>query len=337
MAYPKIENKTPYAFAPVFAADPDGNPALVSVVKATFQIEGSEKLRLAEKQLPVNLAGEYWGDPDKSSYKYEPEGAWYKPATDVALIAHARGQVDQRAVLVSFQVGPVRKTVRVTGDRRWVRTLGVVHKTKPEPFEKIPLIYERAFGGWDRSRENPKLQRFEPRNPVGTAFRAWLGKFEDEIALPNVEYPWKRLRTFHQKPPPAGFGFTAPHWHPRSRYTGTYDAAWREQRMPALPKDFDLRYFNGASPGLVAPGFLKGDEPVLVENASTEPRLYFRLPAIAPPPCQVELRGGAKRTVPTVLDTVIVNTDERVLLLIWRGHLQLRRGPEDVVAMKIGA
>jgi len=106
--------------------------------------------------------------------------------------------------------------------------------------------------------------------------------------------------------------------------------------MPALPKDFDFRYFNAASEGLVVPGYLKGNEPVLVENASRERRLYFNLPGVSPPACLVELRGGVKRPVQTVLDTVIVNTDDRLLLLIWRGILALRRGPEDVVAIKIG-
>jgi len=336
MGHPNIENKTGFAFEPVFVADHEAKPLLVTVIKATFLIEGSEKLKLAEKQLPVNLAGQFWGDPDKSSYKYEPEGAMYKPATDTALVGHAYGQPGQPYVLVNFQVGFLRKTARVTGDRYWVRTLGFMRKTSPKPFDKIPLVYERSFGGWDRSRENPKLHRFDPRNPVGTAYRSWLGKFEEEVRLPNIEHPRHRLRRYHQKVLPVGFGFTAPHWQPRARFAGTYDAKWQKDRMPALPEDFDPRYFNGASPGLVARDYLKGNEPVLVENASRERRLYFSLPGTAPPQCRVEVRGGTVHTVQTVLDTVIVNTDDRLLLLFWRGRVQLRRGPEDVVAMKVG-
>jgi hypothetical protein len=336
MGHPNIDNKCGFVLEPVFASDREAQPLLVLVVKATFRIEGSEKMKLAENQVPVNLGGQYWGDPDKSSYKYEPEGALFKPATDVALIGHAYGQPGQAHVMVSFQVGPVQKAVRVTGDRCWIRVLGIVCKTEPKPFEKIPLTYERAFGGWDRSRKNPALQRFEPRNPVGTGYHSWRGKFEEGAALPNLEDPRHPIRWYHQKPCPVGFGFTSPHWQPRARFAGTYDARWQKERMPALPKDFDFRYFNAASPGLTAPGFLRGDEPVLVENASPERRLYFNLPGVPPPPCQVELRGGSTRPVQTVLDTVIVNTDERLLVLIWRGNLPLRRGPEDVVAIKVG-
>jgi hypothetical protein len=336
MGHPNIENKTRFAFEPVFAADSEARPAVISVVKAAFEIEGSEKLKLAAKQVPVSLAGQYWGDPDCSSYKYEPEGAFHKPATDVALIGHAYGLSGANYVMVKFQVGPVQKIARVAGDRCWFRSFGIFRKTPPKPFDKIPLQYERAFGGWDRSRENPKFHRFDPRNPVGTGFRAWVGRFEDEVKLPNIEHPRHRLRRYYQKPPPVGFGFTSPHWQPRARFAGTYDQKWQQARMPALPKDFDFRYFNAASEGLVVPGYLKGNEPVLVENASRERRLYFNLPGVSPPACLVELRGGVKRPVQTILDTVIVNTDDRLLLLIWRGILALRRGPEDVVAIKIG-
>jgi hypothetical protein len=44
---------------------------------------------MAEKQIPVNLAGEYWEDPDNSSYKYEPDAAFVKPSADMVLIGHA--------------------------------------------------------------------------------------------------------------------------------------------------------------------------------------------------------------------------------------------------------
>lgn len=335
MGHPNIDNKSGFAFEPVFVTDHEARPLLVTVVKATYQIEGSQKVTLAEKQLPVNLAGEFWGEPDSSSYKYEPEGAMYKPMTDVALIGHAYGQPDQRRVLVNFQVGPLQKTVSVTGDRHWVRTFGFTRKTSPRPFDKIPLIYERAFGGWDRSRENPKSHQFDPHNPVGTGFRSWAGKFEPEIRLPNIENPQHRLRRYHQKIPPAGFGFTTPHWQPRARFAGTYDEKWQKQRMPALPADFDFRYFNGASPGLIADGFLQGNEAVLVENASPERRLFFRLPGVPAPSCQVELRGGRNHAIQSALDTVIVNTDDRLLILIWRSRLRIRRGPEDVYAIKI--
>ena len=138
--------------------------------------------------MPVNVRGEYWGDPEMSSYKYEPETAFIKPATDIVLIGHAYAPKPRvTEVDVSLRVGPMEKVVRVVGDRYWVKRFGMTFKTKPEPFERMPLIYERAFGGWDRSHPNPEKHSFEPRNPVGTGFRAKRGKFEEGIRLPNLE------------------------------------------------------------------------------------------------------------------------------------------------------
>ncbi len=286
----------------------------------------------------MNCGGEYWGDPDVSSYKYEPEVAPFKPATDVVLIGHAYAQNGgTKGVEVSLRVGPVAKKVRVVGDRTWVSTFGFKRATSPQPFERIPLIYERAFGGWDRSNKNSKKHQFEPRNPVGTGFRSRHGKFEEGVRLPNLEEPGLHLKGYHNRPPPAGFGFTSPHWQPRAKFAGTYDEKWTKERMPLLPKDFDPRFFNAASPGLIAPGYLAGNEPVLIENASPGGRVAFNLPGIAPPKCRVVVRGKEDQHLETKLDTVIINTDDNLLLLIWRGSLVLKRGPEDVSAIEIKA
>jgi len=51
----------------------------------------------------------------------------------------------------------------------------------------------------------------------------------------------------------------------------------------------------------------------------------------------VELRGGVHHDLTTNLDTVIINTDENLLFLIWRTHLVVRQGPHDVVAIRVTA
>ncbi|MEW6381916.1 MAG: DUF2169 domain-containing protein [bacterium] len=336
MSHPAIENTTPFAFEPLFLADEEGRPLLVLVVKATYCIRGGSLLSLAEKQVPVNLSGEYWGDPQISSYKYEPETAFIKPATDIILIGHAYAPASgAREVNVGLRVGPVEKGVRVIGDRYWVKSFGLVSMTKPAPFDRIPLIYERAFGGWDRSHPNPERHSFEPRNPVGTGYRDKQGIFEEGIRLPNLEDPRHLIKSCKDKPPPAGFGFTSPNWQPRAGLAGTYDEVWMKQRMPLLPQDFDRRYFNAAPADQIAAGFLRGDEPVVVVNASPGGRMAFNLPGISPVRCRVELRNRRTEHLQTRLDTVIINTDENVLFLIWRASLRVKNGPQDVIALEV--
>lgn len=331
------ENETPFSVEALALTDMEARPVLVLVVKATYEID-RRGLRLAEEQCPVNVTGEHWGKPEESSYKYEPECAFTKVSTDVALIGHAcaseRGTTE---LLVALQVGGLKKGVRALGDRTWVKSLGSVTMTKPRPFERIPLKYERAFGGWDRSNPEPRKHGFEPRNPVGVGFRASAKNFEEMLRLPNLEDPLHPLQRFGDVVPPAGFGFISPHWQPRAALAGTYDEAWQKQRAPLLPRDFQQSFFNAASPGLVAPGYLNGDEEVFIVNASPRGRLAFRLPG-QPSPEVIATRVDAEDARPAMnLDTVILDTDAHRVLLLWRGHIALAEGPHDVREIAIRA
>jgi hypothetical protein len=333
--HPTVDCSPNLRAALLFSQSEDGEPLVVPIISTTFRIEDNQ-LVPAEQQLEINLGGEYWGDPGTSSFKFEPQVAFTKPSTDIVLIGHAFS-LGRSSVDVTLQLGALRRATRVTGDRYWVRSLGSLSMSHPEPFEKIPLVYARAFGGWDRSHPDPDMHAVEPRNPVGTGFRSKHGRFEEGLRLPNLEDPRHLISNYGDTPPPAGFGFTSPDWQPRASFAGTYDDRWMKERMPLLPKDFDRRFFNAASPGLVAPGYLNGDEAVSIENASSRGTLSFNLPGVPPPKCRVQLTGRRDAEIPMFLDTVIVNTDEDLLLLLWRGHLALRNGPHDVVSIEIQA
>ena len=331
MGHPKVENETPFAFEALYLVDEEFRPLVVPVLKGTFTFGRDGRCLLADQQIPLNLGGEYWGDdPEKSSFKYEPEVAFTKPATDVVLIGHAyapKGNIKE--MHIALRVGPVGKEVLVFGERVWFKAMGSIAMSSPVAFEKIPLIYERAFGGWDRDVPDRRKHLCEPRNPVGTGFRA-AGGFGEHIHLPNLEDPNAPISSFGDRPAPAGFGFIAPHWQPRAALAGTYDEAWKKDRSPLLPKDFDRKHLNAASPGLVAPGYLRGDEPVVAVGVIPEGRLAFSLPGIATPVVQVTLADAAAKTVPMALDTVIIEPDDRRVVLLWRGNHVLRTGPHDV-------
>ncbi len=338
MPHPKFDNLSQLAIETTFLADEDGRSIFVPIIKGTYIIDAGPGLTLIDEQMPVNLAGEHWAEPETSSYKYEPETAFIKPATDIVLIGHAHAQAPNTTELqVGLSVGPVKKIIRVIGDRYLVKNDGVITISEPKPFKKIPLIYERAFGGWDRRDPDPNIFRFEPRNPVGTGFRDLSLDTDDQLTLPNIEDPQHPYKAYGDTPPPAGFGFISPHWQPRASLAGTYDKAWDEQRKPLLPENFDRRFFNAASPGLVTPEYLKGDEKVVIVNASPEGRVEFNLPSVPAPQCKVELRGGKVEVLQTQLDTVIINMDENLVFLLWRAHMVVRNGPHDVLSIKVGS
>ena len=336
MPHPELINLSPFACDLLFVTDEEGVVMCVPVVQATFKLAPGEPLALLEPPPPINLGGAWWGDAAHTSMRLEPQIAFIKPATDIVLIGHAYpSNKDRTEGLVGIGVGAVRKTARVFGNRRLVKRLGFTTATAPEPFDRIPLTYEYAFGGRDRRDKNPDRHRFEPRNPVGIGYRDPDLADDAEVAMPNLEDPDHLFKSVSDCPPPAGFGFVSPDWQPRTRFAGTYDKAWNDLRKPLLPKDFNRRFFNAASSGLIAPGYLRGDEPVVVIGASASGRVNFNLPGAASPACRVALRSGNPVELQTVLDTLLVDMDQQTVTLTWRAHVAVRRGLHDVVALEL--
>lgn len=336
MAQVKINNHTSCEYQILFANDENFRPVVTPVIKATFDIFPTGQLAFSKSQVPVNLEGEFFADPESSSYRYEPECAFMKPATDVVIIGDAvSGKGPVKHLLVEIQVGPLQKKIGVIGNRHWIKqAIGYV-SSAAEPFERMSLSYENAYGGWDRRHEHPNLQGFEPRNTVGKGYyRTDVDDTGVPLLLPNIENPDALIKHIGDQPQPTGCGFTLPHWTPRSFYAGTYDQAWTENRSPLLPADFNRKFFNAASPGLIAEDYLTGKEKVVLKNMTTEGYLAFDLPGARPPVCEIESKDGVT-LLQTKLDTVIINVPDRQLHLIWRNYLVLRSGPHDLESLDI--
>lgn len=331
MAHPEVDNRTPLAFELLHATDEQGAPTIVPIVKATYEIRAGA-VHLAENQRPVNLSGEPWGRAECPSWKYEPEGAPSKPGTDVVLVGSACApRAVTRDLEVSFRAGTMQQVVRVFGDRRWVKRLGGgIGMTDPEPFDRVPLVWERAFGGWDRTDPDPARHTFEPRNPVGVGFHAGRGSFVEGSSAPNLEDPSRLVSKFTDRPPPVGFGFVGPSWKPRSDFAGTYDGEWMRSRMPLLPTDFDRRFYNAAPVPLISATKLRGGESVAVSGATRDGNVSFRLPRVPPPRLTLTFAGRRSLSLEGALDTVIVNTDEALLFLLWRPELPAPATPHPV-------
>jgi hypothetical protein len=314
----QLKNGTPFQSTIYLMPDPDGIDSLFTVVKATLAL--GNRLSVAERQVPVALKDEYNGEPGKSSIKHPSDVSLIKPGTDVLLqgSAHAPGGRPAAQMDVSLVVGPLRKTIRVIGDRVWERS-GLGHTmSRPAPFDKMPLAWERAFGGTDR--KGAEL-RGEARNPVGAGFRARDGEKElDGLPLPNLEDPENLIGSWKENPPPACFAPICGHWEPRKSYAGTYDEPWQQQRAPYLPNDFDPRFLQLAPPGLVAPGYLGAGTAVEVRGVTPSGLLRFELP-----PVNVEITyvvDDAPQQRPANLDTILIQPDEGRVLLVWRAVLR---------------
>ncbi|MEJ8849307.1 DUF2169 domain-containing protein [Variovorax rhizosphaerae] len=335
MPHTLVDNRTPYAFEALQLVDEQAVAQCVTCVQATFLIHPEGLIPLA-KQRPVKVGGEWRGDPAETSMVMEPQVAFIKQGTDVVLHGHAHApEPGATESMIGIRVGPLQKTARVFGERRHTGIPGLRGISPPLPFERIPIIPERAFGGWDRRDPDPNRHACEPRNPVGRGFYTAVPE-GDDTWLPNFEDPQDLITSWSDRPQPACFGFIGPEWHPRLAYGGTYNEAWSKSRKPLLPTDFDRRFFNAGSPGLVSPKPLRGDEEVVVMGCSPQrQRVAFRLPEPEAPVCVVELRGRKRVPLRTTLDTVIVDMDSHLLTLLWRACLPVRNGLHDVVAIGV--
>ncbi len=315
----QVDNQTPFVTNLLVLPDERGIDTLYPMLKATLTLPD---LQLAEEQVAVVQGDDYWGEPGESSLKCANEAHLTKPSTDVVLVGSAWSPSGRsvETLDVELRVGPVEKCVRVVGDRVWKHGVLNVVPSKPKPFVSMPLVWERAFGGIHRiDPDKPKIKGI-PENPVGAGFRGRRSIKEiAEVDIPNLEDPKRPFAKHGDKSRPAGFGWIAPSWSPRTEYVGTYDEAWQKTRAPFLPDDFDPRFFQAASPDLITPSYLVGGEPVRVIGAHREGPLEFRLPELRP---EVAVRVAGREEQPALhLETVQLEPDDDRITLTWRAQL----------------
>jgi hypothetical protein len=314
----QLKKCPPFEATILLTPDPHGIESLYTIVKGTFII--AEKVVVDPKQIPINLADKFYAEPHLSSIREPGDLALIKPSTDVLLVGHAHAPNEHpiRQMDVHLTVGSaLRKSVRVFGDRFWSSGLFGAKISDPSPFVKMPLIWERAFGGTDKTENrSPKVETVE-RNPVGAGFRAKKGQKKlDGLKLPNLESPRALIRSWTDRPEPAGFGPICPHWEPRKQYAGTYDEAWQKSRSPFLPQDFDSRFFQAAPPELVSTAYLRGGEEIQAGGVTPKSTLRFQLPEY-----RFEViyhLDSGKHPQRANLDTVLIHPDESRLVLLWR-------------------
>ncbi len=304
----RLVNQTPFEVA--YLAGRLGHPAhsLTVVVKGTFRLVAKGPAVLAEKPMP--FAGD---DPEEEegaqSLRYPLDLVPFKPKTDLIFVGKCHpGLQPVPRCKVALTVGAFTKELMVVGDRIW-KADGTA--SEPKPFHEVDLVYERSFGG-------PEW----PANPVG---RGMATKSPPEGSLPNIEDVGRPLVHSSQRLATAGLGPLRRGWRPRVDKVGSYDAAWRKERWPWVPADFDFAHFNAAPEDMQVP-YLRGDEVLRFEHLHpTEPVFRSALPGLRVR-CLVGLvasAGGPPHDVPMAIDTLWIDMEAQTLVLLWRGWLKV--------------
>lgn len=333
-----VTNVTPWKVAYAIALDVAARRHLVLVVKGTFRFpeRPGDPLEPGERQEEPVLADEHWGEPGFSPPRLEAEFARFKSRCDLLVngTAHAPDGRRVERLQVGVACGPVRKLIVAVGDRVWRQAGAVLAPSAPTPFTALPVRLDRAFGGVDDADPDEPQPLAYSANPFGRGWhrvknqRRILGR-----PLPNLEYPGEPVTLPWGGYRPAYLGIVPRSVPERLRHAGTYDQRWLDEVFPFVPTDFDERYHQTAAEDQRLPWPVGGEEVVLL-HLTPEGRTRFRLPVVDLPVVLIDRDGGLREKRP-VLDTILIEPDERRVCLLWRTSEPLRRNlfeiPEAIV------
>jgi len=264
------------------------------IVKATFRLVHDATAEIVD---PLDIV---FADRPRSptgSLEASDEAVPRLPNACVVLAGSACAPAGQSIRSAAVRLG-------VSGERKLIdKTLHVFGEpAEPggaaQPFQKLPVLWERAYGG-PSFADNPVGSGAAPGSPP-----------------PSIIDPADARR-------PAGFGPIAQEWPARRHLLGSVDPAALDATIPEIPAATDWRYFNPA-PQDQQVDALNGNEWIVLDGMHpTLPRVQTRLPgAIA----RAEWRasspagGDAAHALELRADMLVIDADRMLCSVVWRGR-----------------
>ena len=277
------------------------------IVKAALVIVPEGPMSLADPDDIVSAEIHHANSPARS-VRLTPETAPRLPQCDVLLAGHACAPEGQPVRWMPVRLAVFRdralidKTIYVYGDDGGNAS-----------FERVPLVYERAYGGLG-FRENP----------LGTGILELSSR-------PNLVHPERAAEV-------SCFAPISRTWPARRRLVGTPERKAADAQSPEIREGFDWSYFQ-AAPADQRIDRLHGDEWIVLEGMSaTLPRVRSRLPS-----ARAEARihglsdhGGPPEGTPIALtpDTLRIDTDRMGAWLVWRADFAIP-SEEALAALRV--
>ena len=329
-------NKTGLPAAWTVGFERDGREMLIVVIKQTYMLPLSGELPIsAPEQMPLVEADRFSGEPGLSAPSFETDYAHRKGACDVVLLGSAYAPEGEPIddIPVGLRVGAMLKEFRVVGNRAWYKGRFGIAATQAQLFNVMPLSYDVAFGGTDRTYEaQGQVDTYLP-NPVGRGYWRNLEQIDSQ-PLPNTE----ELNRIIDDPTgdfrPMAFSPIGRNWSPRLGFAGTYDQQWMENEAPFWPQDFDYRYFQSVPADQFIP-YPQGGEQVTLRNLTLDGYREFQLPRQQQSITFIQ-HQGRDITLRANVDTLVLEPDKSRFTLTWRANLPLGKSPFDVRETIVG-
>lgn len=203
-----------------------------------------------------------------------------RSGTDVIVLGDAVAEAPVEQLTVRVEAGPYGHEVAVYGDRLWEPGAGGLKPSAPEPFDRMPLSCDRAYGGQVETELGTEAYQINPRGK---------GFYTDEQQarggpLPNLEDPQNPIQRWSDRPAPAGVG-------PRP------DRMMHMERFLEQPREGRARFrptrgfHDLAFPGLCGQR-LEATDTISLHGIGRPGRLSVRLPQA---PLEMEVQLGQRR------------------------------------------
>ena len=247
---------------------------------------------------------------DEHGHALEADEIYGRTGTDLIVLGDAVAPGEPVSSMdVMVEAGPYRQTLRIFGDRVWERVeasgegkdhkereeSGALAPSAPAPFNTMPLIYAKAFGG-----AAPTEMGAYPcaNNPEGRGFYLFEAQAEG-MPLPNIEDPATLVTRWEDQPEPVGLAPYAPLWGLRAARVHEVDE--ETKRATFHP---ERGFFDRAHPRLSGQQ-LKAGEQVRLSGVSTEGTVAFEIPGC---PVEVEvILGDQAHVKEPALEEVLVD------------------------------
>ncbi|WPH21115.1 DUF2169 family type VI secretion system accessory protein [Variovorax paradoxus] len=309
-------------------------PMPLSLLTRCFEYRGKCWLGISTLlQVDLSPVPRVW--PEKSLWQFwasQPEAEM--PLDDAMVRARAEYLVvggafphgtDGRSCIVAAQVGALRKTLLVHGDRCWDGD----RPSTAAAFSRMPLRWSGAFGG-PAFAANPLGKGAAPVETGGARLHL----------LPNIEYADNPIASRQQQVLPAGFGPLDQAWPQRASLRGTYGDEWLRNEYPAVASDTDWQFFNAAPHDQQQPDAFRGDEAYALRNMHPEHALIEgRLPGLKARNFVTHRVGGKEKfkEVQNRLNTLWFFPESEKAILVFQGlHEIFEDDGADIVHLLAG-
>jgi len=321
----ELDNKTNWQAGIYPGWSKDKSYQLTVVVKASYKFDVNGKLVLMEEQPEIEQCDQYSKKPLESSLRSVHEIAPYKHQSEIYLYGTAYPPHEN---ITAMEVGmglmfndghEWKKVLRIFGKRMWKKNMINYILSNPETItEPVSLSYENAFGGSHPEND----EEFCETNPIGMGFNASTKQLIN-TELPEIEIGPNYLTSPVQRTIPAGYAPLAVNWEPRRSEIGKiesdpvlqdgypYTDEAKSSLHNAAPVDQRFSQFFQGGEILHLRALLK-DVPHNVTTQIILPELSYQLYTII---------NNEARLLSAVGDTVVVNTDEQMLSIIYRAAI----------------